>query len=122
MEYRRRHLMPRPDLHEVLHGSLTNEEFLKKTDVFGNLRKQLQIKQQTHGIQPVKQCTVTSECFAMFVNETIKKLYQNQRGHGKKGQMKPELTSEKVKQRLVKELHQPGKRDVSYLKLNNWEL
>ena len=60
-----------------------NEEFLKKIDLFGTLRKKLFNCQQHYGIQAVKPCTVTSECFTLFLNSTLKNITKNIPNNGK---------------------------------------
>jgi len=74
MEYRKKNLKPKPNIDQTLKKAFYHDEFMYKLDFFGTLRKVVFMNQNELKIKSNKPCTVTSEGFAIYLNQTLQTL------------------------------------------------
>ena len=71
MEYRKKHLRPKPGLTQEMRATLDNQALMDQVDFFQQLRKQGFASQARHGIKCHKNCHLTSEGLARFLSESL---------------------------------------------------
>ena len=71
MEYRKKNLKAKPNIDQILKKAFDHDEFMNKLDFFGTLRQVVFMNQNELKIKANKACTVTSEGFAIYLNQTL---------------------------------------------------
>ncbi|CDW84180.1 UNKNOWN [Stylonychia lemnae] len=77
MEYRKKNLKAKPNIDQTLRQAFDHQDFMTKLDFYGTLRKIVFMNQNDLKIKSNKPCTITSEGFAIYLNQTLQTLLKN---------------------------------------------
>lgn len=71
MEYRQKNLKPKPGVDELIKKAVNDQTFMRNIDFFGASRKSAFLNQNEHKIKTNKNCTLTTEGLALYLNDVM---------------------------------------------------